>query len=190
MLRSTEGRSRMIRTMLGERKMTAEIPTVASEVPQLLQCSACTHAIAPSAASCPKCGAMNTYEHPKITSMKRLRLDEKVGFDYEATSLVVEGKMHSSTELFGILPFLSILAAIVVGFFGGLLSFSGLLLAAAQLLCGFLFIAGMAGIGVFILKLIFGRPADTFRIEFVSGSPVWTSTNDQAWAPVKKHFLG
>lgn len=144
----------------------------------LIPCPSCDNAVAKSASACPHCGAENNYVHPKIASFLS-KAGEMPGpaFRYTSTGMSVVGATEPASSQFatwgGAGVFLGgmLLAFTSFNTFGLLLFFVGMVL---------------LGCALFVVP----RDPQSFEIDYSSGKPVWTSTNDTLWASHKAHFLG
>jgi len=148
-------------------------PQVISARSALRPCVACGNDIAVSAASCPRCGASNNFEHPKIAEFKKQQFVTKKPFSYEATGTKISGKSESASESMKQWSGLTIVAAAVCGFF--LPVFAMPLLGLSMILL--------------VVALLSSDKAETFVVDFASGQAEWNSSNDELFEPIKAFFM-
>src|SRR5688572_17678745 len=162
----------------GNAELTESIPASGNQKTSLIPCSSCNHAIAQSAISCPSCGATNSYVHPRIASFTTFSgMSDLPPFQFTSTGMTAEGATEASHLKYikwGVGLFFVMMMLMIFTPFG---KFAMLLLFGSMMLFGY---------GV----VTSGRDtSNRFKIDYSSGTPIWSSTDDQLWAAAKAHFL-
>lgn len=144
----------------------------------LISCPSCNHSIAKSAIACQSCGAVNSYVHPQIEAFlsKAHEMTGLPAFRYKSTGVTVEGATEGAGAKF-------MRWAVGLFLFGMMLAIFTPFGNAAVLLF-------FVTILLFGCALFSGDASHTFKIDYSSGTPTWTSTSDELWEPLKSHFLG
>lgn len=153
--------------------MVINMEQKAESMNQLITCAACGNSIAPLAASCPKCGAPNDWQHPDIKAFldgaPRLAVSRPCYFWNSKNEVWGETRVRYAWWAWLISALVLIIAVGYATIFSGsVLSFFGSLLAASV-------VAAVVMKGAAI--------KDTFRADLVRRT--WSSTNDVFWQPVK-----
>jgi hypothetical protein len=138
----------------------------------LVKCEACGKDIAQTAVTCPNCGAQNNFVHPNVKEFLALQCKHTPSFKYQHTGLRVNGSTQRHVELVD-LSWKLWIAAAVLWFF---LAFPYIILAYA---------IAMAAAACWLIGQFAGTKAQSFQVDYSSGSPVWNSTDDSYWAEVK-----
>lgn len=139
----------------------------------LIACNSCDSKIAKSAATCPSCGAANTWIHPEIERF-RARVSElpPVGATYRWTSTEIAGMGPASRG-----AAMRVLTAAVV------------VLAAGTVL-GQAWLLGIGGIllavGAAMSVLLRGSAIPQCRMDFSTDPPRWESNDEKYWAPLRR----
>lgn len=141
---------------------------------KLIECTSCAGQLAKSAESCPKCGAINNFIHPKFKEFIEHATEFKVeGFTYHFLRTRLWGETKSTQlKLMGVSVGICALAL--------LLFFVSASLGVTVLMIGTILTA---------LATLTKDKGKTFSVDYSNGEPEWMSSDDVFWAEIKKFFL-
>jgi RNA polymerase subunit RPABC4/transcription elongation factor Spt4 len=175
---------------LGVDKVLGETEDARANLPEaeravnskLISCSACGHTIALDAATCPSCGAKNTWLHPAVTKFLTMNFDQLPAFRYYHGSTFVRGECETDKSK-------SVFKLMHVGLVIMLLAL--VLLFISMTLAMILLVIGTA---LSVVAQVWDGPSPKyhtyFSADFSSGTLEWKSDDDLHWAPIKKFFIG
>lgn len=173
--------------------VTGILPPQAAAPNELIPCGTCKRMIAPTAKSCPGCGAANTWVHPEIQRFidNRNSFVNTPPFQYTYDAVVLQGTAEVKK---GIHAFREHSAKILIG--GAVAVLFGIIAPPALAVLAWTVGPLAIVVGLILTGMsLFQEDHATdyvvrFSVDFSQPTPRWSSDDEVHWQEVRTFFLG